>query len=349
MINYSGREIILKTSTTVYDTFNRPLRDLRISVTDKCNFRCTYCMPAEIFGPDYPFLKRAELLSYEEIERLTTIFVHTLGVKKVRITGGEPLMRKNLATLVNRLNQIEGLEDIAMTTNGYLLPKYAQELKNAGLKRVSISLDSLQDEVFGKINGRGVPVKTVIDGIDAAANVGLKVKINMVVKRGMNDHEIIPMAKYFREKGHILRFIEYMDVGNTNQWNLTDVYPKKQIIEDIHKTMPLAPVDPNYTGEVANRYRYVGTDDEIGVISSVSDAFCSTCNRARLSANGSLYTCLFASKGYDLRESIRSTPSDDELTEILQSIWHGRKDQYSIERSETSTKRKKIEMSHIGG
>jgi cyclic pyranopterin phosphate synthase len=339
----------LKETNTVYDHFTRPLRDLRISVTDKCNLRCTYCMPAEIFGPDYPFLKKEELLSYEEMERLTKIFVHSLGVQKVRITGGEPLMRKDLPELIRRIGQIDGVEDIAMTTNGVLLPQYAEALKEAGLQRVSISLDSLDDERFGKMNGRGVPVKAVFDGIDAAASSGLQVKINMVVKRGMNDHDIIPMAKYFREKGHILRFIEYMDVGNTNQWNLKEVYPKKQIIEDIHQVMPLEAIDPNYTGEVATRYRYLGSEDEIGVISSVSDAFCSTCNRARLSANGTLYTCLFASKGHDIRDPLRSGQSDEEVTELLQTIWHGRKDRYSVERSEAATKRTKIEMSHIGG
>jgi cyclic pyranopterin phosphate synthase len=307
-------------------------------------------MPAEIFGPDYPFLKRDELLSYEEIEQLTKIFVHSLGVQKIRITGGEPLMRKDLPDLIKKISQINGVQDIAMTTNGFLLPKHAHALKESGLKRVSISLDSLNDDLFGKINGRGIPVKTVIDGIDAAAAAGLKVKINMVVKRGMNDQEIIPMAKYFREKGHILRFIEFMDVGNTNQWNLKDVYPKKQIVDDIHKVMPLEAIDPNYTGEVATRYRYAGSDEEIGVISSVSDAFCSTCNRARLSASGTLYTCLFASKGHDLRAPIRSNQSNEQLTELLQTIWHGRKDRYSIERSESlTTKRTKIEMSHIGG
>lgn len=341
--------IVLSYSHTTYDYFDRPLRDLRVSVTDKCNFRCTYCMPAEIFGPDYPFLKRNELLSYEEIERVTSIFVQSLGVKKIRITGGEPLMRKDLSTLIDRISQIDGVEDIAMTTNGYFLPKYAKELKAAGLKRVSISLDSLDDKVFGKINGRGVSVQSVINGIDAAAEAGIKVKINMVVKRGMNDQEIIPMAKYFREKGHILRFIEFMDVGNTNQWNLKDVYSKKQIIEDIHEVMPLESIDPNYTGEVASRYRYIGSDVEIGVISSVSDAFCSTCNRARLSASGSLYTCLFASIGHDLREQIRSEKTDEELAAHIQAIWRGRKDQYSVERGKATTTRKKIEMSHIGG
>ncbi|SFB11800.1 MULTISPECIES: GTP 3',8-cyclase MoaA [unclassified Bacillus (in: firmicutes)] len=334
---------------TVFDHFNRPLRDLRISVTDKCNFRCSYCMPAEIFGPDYPFLKKEELLSFEEIERLTKIFVSSLGVEKIRITGGEPLMRRNLAELIRKIKNIDGVEDIAMTTNGSLLPKYAQELKDAGLKRVSISLDSLRDEIFGKINGRGVSVQTVLDGIDAASEAGLQVKINMVVKRGMNESEIIPMAKFFREKGHILRFIEFMDVGNTNEWKLDDVYPKKQIIEDIHKIMPLEPIDPNYTGEVATRYRYIGSDDEIGVISSVSDAFCSSCNRARLSASGMLYTCLFASNAHDIKTPLRSQISDQQLSNLLGDIWNKRKDRYSEERSVAGTKRKKIEMSHIGG
>ena len=339
----------MQADTTVYDYFNRPLRDLRISVTDKCNFRCTYCMPAEIFGPDYPFLTNKELLSFDELERLAKIFVAHLGVKKIRITGGEPLMRPKLAEFIEKIKTIEGVEDIAMTTNGSLLPKYAKELKAAGLNRVSISLDSLNDEIFGKINGRGVTVQTVLNGIDAASEAGLQVKINMVVKRGMNDSEVLPMAKFFREKGHILRFIEFMDVGNTNEWRLDDVYPKKQIIQDINEVMPLEAIDPNYTGEVASRYRYVGTRDEIGVISSVSDAFCSTCNRARLSASGMLYTCLFASKGHDIRSPLRSDLSDDQLTKLLQDVWSGRKDRYSEERSETSSTRKKIEMSHIGG
>ena len=339
----------MKNDHNILDKLQRPLRDLRISVTDKCNFRCTYCMPAEIFGPDYPFLKRAELLSFEELERLTKVFVNSLGVKKIRITGGEPLMRKDLPELIEKINCIDGVEDIAMTTNGSLLPKYANELKRAGLQRVSVSLDSLSDEVFGKINGKGVTVQTVLDGIDAAAEAGLKVKINMVVKRGMNDKDVIPMAKFFREKGHILRFIEYMDVGNSNQWKLDDVYPKKQIIEDIHAVMPLEPIAPNYTGETANRFQYIGSDQEIGVISSVSDAFCSTCNRARLSADGKLYTCLFASKGHDLRKPVRSNLNDQELSSVIENIWLGRKDRYSEERGSKSTNRNKVEMSRIGG
>ncbi|MDQ0230013.1 GTP 3',8-cyclase MoaA [Metabacillus malikii] len=335
---------------TVQDYFNRPLRDLRISVTDKCNFRCTYCMPAEIFGPDFPFLKKSELLTYEEIERLSKIFIQSLGVRKIRITGGEPLMRKDLATLIHHLSQIEGGVDIAMTTNGVLLPQYAKELKEAGLQRVSISLDSLEDETFGKINGRGVSVSAVLDGIDAAEKAGLGIKINMVVKRGMNEHEVLPMAQYFRKRGHIIRFIEFMDVGNSNNWNLDDVYSKKQIIDTIHKRMPLEPIKPNYVGEVATRYRYVGSDKEIGVISSVSDAFCSSCNRARLAANGTLYTCLFASKGHDLRELLRTNKSDIDLEHAIIEIWNGRKDKYSVDRNnQTQSVRKKIEMSHIGG
>jgi cyclic pyranopterin phosphate synthase len=306
-------------------------------------------MPAEIFGPDFQFLKRNELLSFEELERLTNLFVQHLGVKKIRITGGEPLMRKDLPLLISKIHNIDGVEDIAMTTNGSLLPKYAKALKEAGLQRVSISLDSLKDEVFGKINGRDVTVQTVLDGIDAAAEAGLQVKINMVVKRGMNDNEIIPMAKFFREKGHILRFIEFMDVGNSNQWKLDDVYPKKQIIEDINHVMPLEPVDPNYVGEVATRYRYVGSTEEIGVISSVSDAFCSSCNRARLSAEGKLYTCLFATKGHDIRTPLRSELTDEELTTLLENLWNNRKDRYSEERGTLTTTREKVEMSHIGG
>ncbi|MFV8829848.1 GTP 3',8-cyclase MoaA [Alkalihalobacterium sp. APHAB7] len=336
-------------SQSVYDQLKRPLRDLRISVTDKCNFRCTYCMPAELFGPDYPFLERHEILSFEEIERLTRLFVNSLGVKKIRITGGEPLMRKDLPQLIEKINKIDGIEDIAMTTNGVLLPKYAKALKEAGLMRVSISLDSLDDDLFGKINGRGVTVKAVLDGIEAAKEAGLSVKINMVVKRGMNDKEIVPMAKFFREQGHILRFIEFMDVGNTNEWRLDDVYSKKQIINDIHEVMPLEPIEPNYVGEVATRYRYVGSEDEIGVISSVTDAFCKSCNRARISAEGKLYTCLFSSSGHDLREIVRSSLSDEEVSKHIESIWEGRKDQYSVDRSHLKHKRKKIEMSHIGG
>ena len=336
----------------ITDKLNRPLRDLRISVTDRCNFRCQYCMPAEIFGPEFPFLKREQLLSFEELERLTTIFVQTFGVKKIRITGGEPLIRKNPPDLIKKLSLIKGVEDIAMTTNGSLLPKFAKDLKAAGLHRVTVSLDSLNDNIFGKMNGRDVKVQTVLDGINAAADNGLGVKINMVVQKGVNESEILPMAKFFKDKGHPLRFIEFMDVGNSNQWNLKDVYPKKQILEDINKVMPIEPIEPNYKGEVATRYRYVGSNEEIGIISSVTDAFCSTCNRARLSAEGKLFTCLFASSGYDLRLPLRSNKTDEDLIDMISNIWLGRNDKYSLDRNEllkTNNRKQKIEMSHIGG
>ncbi|ASN04478.1 GTP 3',8-cyclase MoaA [Virgibacillus necropolis] len=334
---------------SVYDALDRPLRDLRISVTDKCNFRCTYCMPAEIFGPDFPFLKKEELLSFDEIERLATIFVKELGVKKIRITGGEPLMRRDLPVLIHKLTQINGVEDLAMTTNASLLPRYAKDLKASGLNRVSVSLDSLNDDIFGKINGRGVTVNKVLKGIEAAEKAGLGVKINMVVKQGMNHEEIIPMAKFFREKGHILRFIEFMDVGNSNDWKLDDVYTKKQILQDIHNVMPIEPLQPNYPGEVATRYRYVGSNEEVGVISSVSDAFCSSCNRARLTAEGKLFTCLFASNGHDLRKLVRSNLANTEVADKVKNIWIPRKDRYSEERGDKSIKREKVEMSHMGG
>ncbi|MCA1029536.1 GTP 3',8-cyclase MoaA [Bacillus timonensis] len=334
----------------VLDQLNRPLRDLRISVTDKCNFRCTYCMPAEIFGPDFQFLKREQLLSFEELERLTKIFVHSLGVKKIRITGGEPLMRNNLPELIRKISQIEGVDDVAMTTNGSLLPKFLKDLKEAGLDRVTISLDSLNDDIFGKLNGRGVKVETILEGIEAASKAGLGVKINMVVQKGVNDSEIIPMAKYFKEQGHILRFIEFMDVGNSNQWVMDSVYPKKQILEDINNVMPIEAIDPNYKGEVATRFRYKDGKGEIGVISSVTDAFCSTCNRARLSAEGKLYTCLFSSKGHDLRTPLRSELTDEGVTDIISSIWNHRSDAYSERRDiEKGTTKNKVEMSHIGG
>ncbi|RBW71627.1 GTP 3',8-cyclase MoaA [Bacillus taeanensis] len=334
----------------VIDKLKRPLRDLRISVTDRCNFRCHYCMPAEIFGPDFEFLKKSKLLTFEEITRLVQLFVKQVGVKKIRITGGEPLMRKDLHKLIQQMNDIEGIEDIAMTTNGVLLPKYATQLKEAGLQRVTVSLDSLDDEKFGKINGRGIGIQPVLDGINAAENAGMKVKINMVVQKGVNEQDILPMARFFRGTGHILRFIEYMDVGNSNGWKLDEVFPKKEIITRIHKEMPLEPIDPNYRGEVAARYRYKGTDEEIGIISSVTDAFCSTCNRARLSAEGKLYTCLFSAKGHDLREPLRSGASDKEMIDLIQNIWHTRDDRYSEERlNNTNIQRPKVEMSHIGG
>ncbi|WP_066300734.1 GTP 3',8-cyclase MoaA [Bacillus sp. FJAT-29937] len=334
------------------DKRNRPLRDLRISVTDKCNFRCTYCMPAEIFGPDYPFLQKEQLLAFEEIERLVRIFSKAFEIKKIRLTGGEPLMRKSLPDLVEKIARIDGIDDIAMTTNGVLLPKYAMDLKKAGLKRVSISLDSLDDHLFGKINGRGVKVQEVLNGIEAASEAGLKIKINMVVKKGVNDHEVVPMAKFFKEKGHILRFIEFMDVGNTNQWNMESVFSKKQILDSINSVMPIEPIAPNYLGEVASRFRYAGTEQEFGIISSVTEAFCSSCNRARLSAEGKLYTCLFSGVGHDLRTILRSEENDSTLEKVITDIWTKRDDRYSEERDillQQNKGRKKVEMSHIGG
>jgi cyclic pyranopterin phosphate synthase len=337
------------TKLQVKDQLSRPLKDIRISVIDRCNFRCQYCMPAELFGPDFTFLPRSELLSYEEIHRIAGIFIQ-LGVEKIRLTGGEPLMRKDLPVLVAMLSKIPGLKDIALTTNGVMLPKYAKQLKDAGLKRVNISLDSLNDELFGKINGRNVGAGTVIKGIEAARDAGLGIKINMVVKKGLNDSEIIPMAKFCKEEGLELRYIEFMDVGSTNGWKMDDVVTKKQIYEMLIKHFELEPVEPAYYGEVAKRYRYKGTDINVGFITSVSESFCSTCTRVRLSANGNLFTCLFNGNGHDLKELMRSGAADEEIAKRIIDIWNHRKDRYSDERTEEMRKnRKKIEMSYIGG
>ncbi|MDR4888916.1 GTP 3',8-cyclase MoaA [Fredinandcohnia sp. QZ13] len=333
----------------IVDQLNRPLRDLRISVTDQCNFRCSYCMPKEIFGDDYPFLPQGELLSFSEIETLTRSFVK-LGVQKIRLTGGEPLVRKNVHELVERLIHIDGIDDIALTTNGVFLPKYAKQLKEAGLQRVNVSLDAIDNDIFKGMNGRSVGVKPVLKGIEAAQEAGLLVKMNMVVQKGKNDSQILPMARYFKEKGITLRFIEFMDVGTTNGWNFEQVVSKKAIHDLINSEMPLEPVDAEYFGEVAKRYRYVGTDVEIGFISSVTESFCSSCTRARISADGKLYTCLFATAGHDLKSLIRSGASESDIDEALKSVWQARRDRYSDERTEeTAKKRKKIEMSYIGG
>ncbi|WP_144474523.1 GTP 3',8-cyclase MoaA [Cytobacillus oceanisediminis] len=333
----------------IKDQLNRPLRDLRISVIDRCNFRCQYCMPAEIFGPDFAFLPKSELLSYEEIERVAKLFID-LGVEKIRLTGGEPLMRKDLPILVKKLNQIEGLKDIALTTNGVMLPKYAEELYAAGLKRVNISLDSLKDELFGEINGRNVGVGPVLKGIESAKKAGLGVKINMVVKKGLNDSEILPMAEFCKKEGLELRYIEFMDVGSTNGWKMDDVITKKQIHDMLSQHHELEAVDPDYFGEVAKKYRYKGTDINVGFISSVSESFCSSCTRSRLSANGQVFTCLFNGNGHDIRDFMRAGATDDELRERITNIWNHRTDRYSDERTaETVANRKKIEMSYIGG
>lgn len=332
------------------DKLQRPLKDLRISVTDRCNFRCRYCMPEEIFGPDYSFLSNDKILSFDEIERITRIFV-SLGVRKLRITGGEPLLRRGLPQLIERLNKIDGVEDIGLTTNGSLLKKFAPDLYKAGLSRVTVSLDSLEEERFFYLNGNRSKVQRVLEGIQAAAEVGMKIKINMVVQKGKNEQDILQMAQYFKKNKHILRFIEYMDVGNYNGWDLKEVVSKQEIVDTIHQVMPLERIEANYAGEVATRYRYIGSDEEMGIISSVTDSFCSSCTRARISAEGKLYTCLFASKGNDLRELLRSEYTDEEITDVVRDIWNKREDRYSDERlSHTSKKRApKIEMSHIGG
>ena len=333
---------------TVVDTLERPLRDLRISITDRCNFRCVYCMPKEIFGRDHPFLKRKELLSFEEIYHLARVFA-ALGVKKIRLTGGEPLMRRAVEQLIEMLAHIPGL-DLTLTSNGSFLVQKAQALKDAGLRRVTVSLDSLDDDVFAAMNDVDFPVQRVLEGIEAAAAVGLTpVKINMVVKRGVNEKTMLPMARYFHGTGHVLRFIEYMDVGNTNGWLLGDVVPATEIIARIDAEMPLEPLEPNYRGEVSQRWRYRDGGGEIGVITSVTQPFCQDCTRARISAEGSLYTCLFAAEGYDLRRLLRSGVSDAEISQTIRSIWLGRDDRYSEIRSSRTAELPRVEMSTIGG
>ncbi|EEK88319.1 Molybdenum cofactor biosynthesis protein A [Bacillus cereus m1550] len=307
-------------------------------------------MPEEIFGPDYSFLSNDKILSFDEIERITRIFV-SLGVRKLRITGGEPLLRRGLPKLIERLNKIDGVEDIGLTTNGSLLKKFAPDLYKAGLSRVTVSLDSLEEERFFYLNGNRSKVQRVLEGIQAAAEVGMKIKINMVVQKGKNQQDILQMAQYFKENKHILRFIEYMDVGNYNGWDLKEVVSKQEIVDTIHQVMPLERIEANYSGEVATRYRYIGSDEEIGIISSVTDSFCSSCTRARISAEGKLYTCLFASKGNDLRELLRSEHTDEDITDVVRDIWNNREDRYSDERLNHTNKKTipKIEMSHIGG
>jgi cyclic pyranopterin phosphate synthase len=330
------------------DIFKRPLRDLRVSVTDRCNFRCVYCMPKEVFGKDFQFLPRAEILSFEEIERLVRVFVG-LGVKKVRLTGGEPLVRRNIERLVEMLAKVSDL-DLTLTTNGSLLAGKARALRDAGLKRVTVSLDSLDDEVFKSMNDVDFPVARVLEGMDAAEAAGLApLKVNMVVKRGLNEDSIVPMARYFRGTGRILRFIEYMDVGSSNGWRLNDVVSAREIVATIDRELPLEPIEKNYVGEVAERWRYRDGSGEIGVIASVTQAFCADCTRARLSADGSLYTCLFATQGHDLRGLVRGEMTDAQIADVIAAIWTSRDDRYSELRSEETAGLKKIEMSFIGG
>lgn len=333
------------------DRLNRPLRDLRVSVTDRCNFRCTYCMPKAIFGRDFAFLPRAELLTFEEITRLARLFVGA-GVEKIRLTGGEPLLRRDLESLVAMLAGVQGLKDLTLTTNGALLTRAkARALRDAGLRRITISLDSLDDAVFMAMNDVGVPVRAVLDAIDAAADAGLNpIKIDMVVKRGVNEASIVEMAGHFRHSGHILRLIEFMDVGSTNGWRMADVVPAAEMIATINAVWPLEPAQANYYGEVAERWRYRDGGGEIGVIASVTQPFCGSCTRARLSAEGSLYTCLFGSAGHDLRALLRDGASDDQIAATLRGIWQARVDRYSeIRSAETAPVRARVEMSHIGG
>lgn len=330
------------------DTLHRPLRDLRISVTDRCNFRCVYCMPKEIFGSDYQFLERSQILTFEEIARLARIFAGH-GVQKIRLTGGEPLVRRDLHQLVAMLATIPDL-DLTLTTNGSLLARQAQALKDAGLKRVSVSLDSLDDAIFKAMNDVDFPVQKVVEAMDVAAGVGLwPIKVNMVVKRGLNESSILPMARFLREKGYILRFIEYMDVGHTNGWRMDDVVPAAEIVKRIDAEMPLEPLDPNYPGEVAERWRYKDGSGEIGLVASVTQPFCRTCNRARLSAEGKLYTCLFAVHGHDFRALLRGGATDEEISQEIVRVWRKRADRYSEIRSEKTVSLPKVEMSHIGG
>jgi cyclic pyranopterin phosphate synthase len=335
-------------TTPLLDTRNRALRDLRISVTDRCNFRCTYCMPKEIYGKDFQFLEREQLLSFGEIHRLVRIF-RDHGVEKIRITGGEPLVRRKLERLIEMLAYYPDL-DLTLTTNGSLLKQKAQALKDAGLKRITVSLDSLDNATFMKMNDVDFPVEKVLEGIEEADRVGLNpIKVNMVVKRGVNDHAVVEMARFFKGSGHILRFIEFMDVGSTNGWQMRHVVPSRELAAMINAEMPIAPIDPNYVGEVAERWRYLDGSGEVGFISSVTQAFCRDCTRARLSAEGKLFTCLFATEGTDFRALIRSDASDDEISEAIARVWRVRADRYSEIRTEETAKLRKVEMSYIGG
>jgi cyclic pyranopterin phosphate synthase len=338
-------------TTPLLDRFKRPLRDLRVSVTDRCNFRCTYCMPAEIFGEAYQFLPKSEVLTFEEITRLVRIIVR-LGAVKVRITGGEPLVRQDIEKLVYMLRQVEGVDDLTLTTNGYFLPQKAQALKAAGLDRITVSLDSLDEAVFRQMNGNRSSVQKVLDGLAAAEAAGLwPIKINAVVQRGVNDHTIIDLARWARDKGYILRFIEYMDVGNRNGWRMDQVVSGKEIAERIHAALPLEPLERSYKSEVAMRFRYQDGSGEIGLITSVTQPFCGACSRMRLSAEGQIVTCLFATHGTDLRGPLRAGASDDELETIIRQTWGERIDRYSELRfQETDQPRApKVEMYHIGG
>jgi cyclic pyranopterin phosphate synthase len=333
--------------TPLLDRLGRPLETLRVSITDRCNFRCVYCMPKEVFGRDHVFLDRRELLSYEEIARVVGVFA-SLGVKTVRITGGEPLVRRDVERLVEMLARIDGLE-LALTTNGALLPQKAQALADAGLTRVTVSLDSVDDAQFRALNDVDFPVERVLEGIDAAAAAGLPVKVNAVVKRGANDDSVVALAERFRGTGHVLRFIEYMDVGHTNGWKLDDVVTADEIVQRIDAAWPLEPLDLTSPDSTSNRWRYRDGAGEIGVIASVTKPFCGGCSRARLSAEGRLFTCLFGLRGHDLRTPLRAGATDEELEEALRGVWTKRTDRYSELRTAETASLPKVEMSYIGG
>jgi cyclic pyranopterin phosphate synthase len=334
----------------VIDAHNRPIKDLRISVTDRCNFRCTYCMPKEIFGPEYQFLNRDEKLTYEEIARVAAIFVGR-GVNKLRLTGGEPLLRREVEKLVEMLAKIPGVDDLTLTTNASLLARKAEALRDAGLNRVTVSLDAVDDNTFKRMNDADFPVASVLDGIGVASEVGLgPIKINAVIQRGVNEHAVVDLARHFRGTGHIVRFIEYMDVGTTNGWRLDDVVPAAEMIETLNAVYPLEPVAPNYPGEVARRYLYLDGAGEVGLIASVTQPFCGNCTRVRLSPDGSIFTCLFAGTGTDLKDPIRSGATDAELGSIIDAVWTRRKDRYSeVRSSQTVSIGQRVEMSYIGG
>jgi len=333
----------------VVDKLNRPLRDLRVSVTDRCNFRCVYCMPKSVFNNEHKFLPRSELLSFEEIIRVVRTAAE-FGVTKIRLTGGEPLVRNDLEQLVEWIAQVDGISDISLTTNASLLTKKrAMSLRSAGLQRLNVSLDAIDDETFKRVNDVGIGVQSVLDGIENASNAGFEsIKVNMVVKKGLNDHSIVPMAKFFHGTGQILRFIEFMDVGSTNAWDLSNVVTSQEIADLINAQLPIKPIEANYRGEVAKRWQYADGGGEIGIITSVSEPFCGDCSRARLSATGSIYTCLFATSGHDLRPVLRNQ-DDHKLRDELKRIWTTREDRYSETRTQVSVIRPKVEMSFIGG
>ncbi|MCG1459853.1 GTP 3',8-cyclase MoaA [Staphylococcus epidermidis] len=336
----------------IQDKLGRPIRDLRISVTDRCNFRCDYCMPKEIFGDDYTFLPKNELLTFEELTRISKIYAQ-LGVKKIRITGGEPLLRRNLYKLVEQLNLIDGIEDIGLTTNGLLLKKHGKNLYQAGLRRINVSLDAIEDNVFQEINNRNIKASTILEQIDYAVSIGFEVKVNVVIQKGVNDDQIIPMIDYFKNKNIEVRFIEFMDVGNDNGWNFNKVVTKEEMLNMIEQHFEISPVAPKYYGEVAKYLRHKDSDAQFGLITSVSESFCSTCTRARLSSDGKFYGCLFASsEGFDVKTLIRNGATDDDLKAQFKRLWSIRNDQYSDKRTMQTienNRKKKINMNYIGG